>query len=163
MRRTFDYSDSDLKFRTSICINSSKLWNLQTVVYPNFTCARSERQTSLQLLLFGTGFSSYEIKMLIFLNTKKNYAVLGISVYQSLQEYPFNRKIFMSFIILGCSIASHFLYLSYVASSFKEYIECISTTFAIFVICVCFMTMVLNMSKLFRTIEDIENLIDESE
>lgn len=101
--------------------------------------------------------------MLVFRNTKKKYAILGISKHQSFQEYPFNGKISISFILLGCSIASHFLYLYFVASTFKEYIECISTTFAIFVISVCFTTMVFNMSLLFRTIDDIENIIDESE
>lgn len=101
--------------------------------------------------------------MLIFQNTKNNYAILGISLQQSFQQNPFNGKIFISFVLLGCSIASHFLYLFYVASSLKEYIECITTTFAIFVISVCFMTMVFNMSTLFKTIDDIENVIEESE
>lgn len=90
---------------------------------------------------------------------KVNYAILGITAYQSLQPHPFNTKILMAFLMFSLSTTSHLIYIFHVAETFTEYIECITTTSGSFIISVCFATMVFKMTTLFEFIVKVEELI----
>lgn len=102
--------------------------------------------------------------MKIFIFLQRQYAIVGISpTNQFLQKYPFNKKIVLGFLIYGCVIVSQCVYICHVANGFMEYLECacaISTTVIMFV---CFVATVFRKITLFKTIDNIEKLIDTSE
>lgn len=100
--------------------------------------------------------------MKLFNTFKANYAILGITAYQSLQPYPFNIKILMTFLMFSLSTTSHLVYTFYVANTFTEYTECITTTSGSFIISLCFATMVFKMTTLFEFIAKIEELVTMS-
>lgn len=99
----------------------------------------------------------------MFIAFKVNYAILGITAYQSLQPYPFNIKILLAFLMFSLSTTSHLTYIFNVANTFTEYTECITTTSGSFIISVCFATMVFKMTTLFEFISQLEEIVKMSE
>lgn len=100
--------------------------------------------------------------MKVLQNTQNYFAVLGISSEQSKQKFYFNYKILMGLILLGYSLIAHFVYLIDIANTFDKYIECICATIAMVVVTTCLVSMIFGMSTLFKSIDNIEQLIDTS-
>lgn len=102
--------------------------------------------------------------MKIFRAVQKQYAILGVSSsHQPNQKCPLNRRELFCFLIFGCLLVSHFVYLMRVASDFMEYMECLLSTSAGFIASVCFAAVALRKTTLFESIGAIEQLIDTSE
>lgn len=102
--------------------------------------------------------------MKIFKLVQSHYTLLGInSMHQSAQKYPFNGKILIGFLLLGCSVALHFAYIFYVAEGFMDYMVCICSLCASFQITVCFAAFVFKWPLAFETIGNMEKFINSSE
>lgn len=97
--------------------------------------------------------------MKIFQTVQANYKLLGISPTQSSHHFPYNPKIFLSFVNFGLSMASYIMYLIQVAENFKEYIECVTTLSALFIIVVCYGAVVFNIKGTFENIDGMEKVI----
>lgn len=102
-------------------------------------------------------------KMKIFQIVQKNYSWLGISAYQSMQSYPFNGRILLGFFLFASSFIAHFVFIFATANDFMEYVEGICTASACIIICVCFTSIVFQMTAIFKCIYDIERIILKSE
>lgn len=109
--------------------------------------------------------SSIQENMKILKKLQRDYATLGIqdSSNQLPQEFPFNKSVFFGFFLFGYLIVSQILYIYYVASDFMEYIECIGATFASIIVFVCFTAIIYRKTVLFKSIGNMEKLIDTSE
>lgn len=101
--------------------------------------------------------------MKLFETVLKNYAILGISLDQSIQKYPFNIKILMTFTVLCLTIFLHVMHIIYVASNIKERMESITTTSGSLIISIFFVTIVFKMRTVFNCINSFEDIIAMSE
>lgn len=103
--------------------------------------------------------------MKIFQTLQKQYAMVGISRSSNLsnQNYSFNSRTLIGFFIFGWSIFSHFMYIFYVANGFMEYMQGVCTTSASFLIFVGFAAIFFRKATLFKSIVNIEGLIDARE
>lgn len=102
--------------------------------------------------------------MKIFQTVRKHYAILGIicSSNQSLQKYPFTKRVFFGLLSVGCLTISQFMYIFFVANSFMEYMDAICATSVTILIFVCIATIVYKRVLLFEHYDKIEKLIDTS-
>lgn len=101
--------------------------------------------------------------MKIFQRVRKQYAILGISSANRLtQEWPFSGRVFAGFALFACTIIFQLVYLFHVTDGFMEYIESISSTSGTVIIFVCFAAIVFRQATLFKSIGNIEKLIDTS-
>lgn len=101
--------------------------------------------------------------MKIYHTIRKHYEMLGIAPsQQSTQGHAFNTKILCGFLLFGCSMASRFIYIFYVASGFMEYVQCICVTSASIITFTCFSATVFKMTDIFEKLDDIEQLIETS-
>lgn len=102
--------------------------------------------------------------MKIFETIQRHYNSLGISSsHQLIQKYPFNARIFIGFLIFGVNAVSQFIYIVFVASDFMEYMNVICASSGSTIIFVCYAAIVYKKNRLFKTIDNIEQLIDSSE
>lgn len=147
----------NLKLR--LLLNRQDVWIVDIAIVINQITIYKFQKRHLK----GLPTKLYPLKMEIFQAFKENYAILGINAYQSLQPYPFNIKILMTFLMFSLSTTSHLVYIFNVANTFTEYTECITTTSGSFIISLCFATMVFKMTTLFEFIAKIEEIIAMSE
>lgn len=107
---------------------------------------------------------SSQLKVKAFEVVQKHYATIGIISIplQSSQKYPFSVRVFGGFLLFGCSIASHFVYMFYEANNFMEYMDCICATFASIMLFACFAIINSERTLLFESIDKIEKLIESS-
>lgn len=101
--------------------------------------------------------------MKIFQTVLSNYAILGINREQSKQPILSNRKVLMGILIGGLTITSILVYIFDVANSSREYIECVTTLFAVIIIAIYFLAVAFKMSELFENIDCMENAFEMSE
>lgn len=100
----------------------------------------------------------------IFQTVQRQYAILGISSsHQSNRKYPFSERVLFGFLLFGCNIVSHAVYIFHVADGFMEYVECICVTSGSILIYIGFAAIVLGQTAIFETIDKIGKLIDTSE
>lgn len=102
--------------------------------------------------------------MKIFKLVRRHYAILGItsSSNQSDETFTINTRILGGFSVFGYVIVSHILYIIYVTSGFMEYVNSINSTSATIVTSIGFAAIVFRRTKLFESIDNIEQLIDAS-
>lgn len=101
--------------------------------------------------------------MKIFKIIQKQYAILGISsLQQSTQKYQTDRRAIVGFLLFGCNVVSHFVYIFHEANGFMEYMEGVCATSATIMISVSFATMFFKRTLLFKSIDNIEKLIETS-
>lgn len=93
---------------------------------------------------------------------KKKLAILGITLNQSLESHPFNRKISMGSFIFGFSIFSHFAFLLHLADTFMEYTESVYMTCTTISIAVSFLSTIFQMRKSFEIIVGLEKIVKMS-
>lgn len=99
--------------------------------------------------------------MKIFEMIQRNYVTLGVSpLNQWTEKYLFNGRILFGVLLFGYLILSQVAYIFRVASEFTEYVECISTTSASFIILVSFAAIVHRKTTLFECIANMEKLIN---
>lgn len=102
-------------------------------------------------------------RMKIFQMAQENLATVGVSPDLSHQSYPFNRKIFLSFLILSSYITCNLAYTLFVAKSFTEYTQAIYMDSFIALVTLEIAIIVFNVEQLFLFFNDCENLINTSE
>ena len=96
--------------------------------------------------------------MKIFQTIQRNYAILGISPEQLTHpKFLFNGKMLMCFLFSIFYMLSSFAYIFYVATTFEQYIECITTAFGGIIISICIGAVVFKMNKLFEIIKNVED------
>lgn len=101
--------------------------------------------------------------MKVLQTSQKLFAALGFTSKLSTQKYRMNIKLLMGSLWIAAALILCILYLVFVDKTFEKYIESVCTIMAIFVIAICFITMVFEINILIECIDDIENLIETSE
>lgn len=97
--------------------------------------------------------------MKIFRIVQKQYAILGISRTTS-QNGLLDAKLCFGYISIGCNVISQLMYTVYVAEGFVEIMESVCSTSGTVIQFVCFATIASKRALLFKTIDNIEQLID---
>lgn len=96
--------------------------------------------------------------MKIFKILQRQYAILGISPSISLNS--FKKRVLFGFLMFGYLFISGFVYTSYVANDFMEYVECCCALSACVIIFVCYAAVAFRKTILFDGIDNIERFID---
>lgn len=105
-----------------------------------------------------------KVKIKILELVQRHYAILGITPSnQSPQKYSFNRRVFFGFLLFGCVIVLHMMYIFRVANGFMDYIVCICSLSGNTITFICFAAVVFKSNLLFEMIGNMETLIDTSE
>lgn len=102
------------------------------------------------------------IKMRIFECVENDFRIVGISLHQSHQKYPFNMKIVMILLIFVCGIISDIVYLFNETKTFEEFNGSLYEISSAFVVATSFMIFIQNMIKLFRFINGLEAVVNKS-
>lgn len=101
--------------------------------------------------------------MKVFETVRTQYMVMGISpTNQPDRRCPFNERIFAISVSIGCSVISQLWYI-HKANSFVDRMECIGSLSAGIIVFSSFAAIVFRKTKLFKSVGDIEKLIDSSE
>lgn len=100
---------------------------------------------------------------MLFELVQKNFAIMGITLTQSMQVNSFNGRIRFGFILLGMNIFHQYMYILNEAHGFQEYTESIYMASIGTVSFLCFSTVVFKMTRLFELIKKAEELIAKSE
>lgn len=103
-----------------------------------------------------------EEQMQLFQTIQRRFELLGISLHQSMQNSPFNRKIAVTFFIFTLTIASYNVYLFRVAGTFWEYTINIYSNSATSLAVFCYVIVVLKMKKIFAVVGACESIINDS-
>lgn len=101
--------------------------------------------------------------MKILIESQKNLTTLGISSKQLIQNHSYNKRILIGLLVLIMCFVSHCVFISDMASTFMEYVECMYMIAADTMIFVGFGSMVVEIRNLIEYIETTEKIIDESE
>lgn len=101
--------------------------------------------------------------MKLFQTIQNKFAILGISSHQSTQEQPFNQRIILVYLIYGCSCILSNVYLFRKAQTVEEYTNCIYIATATTMLTLFFSIVVYKMPKLFKYIENVENIVERGE
>lgn len=102
--------------------------------------------------------------MKVFKVVQRQYAMLGISSSnQWNQNNLFNERVLFICLIYVYAVGLYTVYIIRVASGFMEYVDCICATSATIMVFISFAAIVFRRNKLFRSIANIEKLIDTSE
>lgn len=135
--------------------------------HDSMTCKRFiiyliETQFSFQLSLsFKDVDSTIKIKM--FQTVLANYAILDISPKQSIRPILLNKKVLMGFLMFSSLSISFVVYFYQISNDFKDYIECVTTMFAVAIMAICFGALVFKATDFFENIACVENTIEMSE
>lgn len=127
---------------------------------------RSKRHFSIHSIIFSKKLKYIKIQrtMKVFRTLKSYYEILGISSsYHSDQRYSLNPKVPIVFVLFGCMIFSHFIYIFRVANDYIEYEESISSTTGCIIVFVGFVSIVFKSHTLFDVIDKMEKFIATSE
>lgn len=104
------------------------------------------------------------IKMKVLETVQMHYTTLGIcSSHQPSQQHSFNERILAGFLMFGCVVVLHFMYIFRVANGFMDHMVCICSLSGNSITFICFVTVVLKSNLLFKIIDNLEMLIDASE
>lgn len=102
--------------------------------------------------------------MKIFQTIQAQYAILGVSSSNhSTRKYMFSTRVLFGFLLIGCTIVSHFLYIFYVANDFMKYVASICVASGTTLTFVSLAAIVFRKAQLFGCIDIIEKFIDTSE
>lgn len=101
--------------------------------------------------------------MHIFQRVQRGFAFVGITAYQSTQRSPFNRRNLATLFSYTLTVISFNVYLVHVAKTFWEYNDNIYTNSASTLTIICYTFLVLNMTILFKIIDDYESIAADSE
>lgn len=101
--------------------------------------------------------------MLLFRIIQTKFGILGVTLAQSMQELPFNRRIILVYFIHGNALASGVTFLLKKANTFEEYTNNIYMTSASAMIMFCYTIVVSRMAKLFEFINEAEKTVDQGE
>lgn len=93
----------------------------------------------------------------------KNLAIVGIRPNLAMQPYPFNAKIFMGFLALGCAIYCTCVYTIYDAKSFAEYTQSIYVCSLLALIVLILLAIIPNAEKMFELIDACDQLVNTSQ
>lgn len=102
-------------------------------------------------------------EMKIFQLTQKNFDSLGVTPKLSLQPYPFNEKILIGFFILGLFFICSLMSTIFESKTFTDYTQSVYLDSLAVVISSVLVILVFNVKKLFKLIDDCENLVNASE
>lgn len=97
--------------------------------------------------------------MKIFRIVQKQYATVGISPPKT-QKGLFDGRLSFGYISIGCNVISQLMYTVYVAEGFVDIMESVCSTSGTVIQFVCFATIASKRALLFKTIDNIEQLID---
>lgn len=99
----------------------------------------------------------------LFRNIQSIFMILGIKPISIEQSYPFNRRIFLGFILTSCGITFILVFVSNEANTFWEYTQS-AYFFSAAIIATFILThVVFRTSKIFEFITNFENVINTSE
>lgn len=102
-------------------------------------------------------------KIKLFRTIQTNFALLGISSHQSVQQCPFNVRNLLTIFSIGFSAISTTINLLYIASSFKEYADSVYVTSSAVLTFVIYLLFVWKMRLIFELVDDLEKTCNESE
>lgn len=106
---------------------------------------------------------SKNVEMKVFQILSRLCATLGITPSnQSQRKFPFSQRTLIGFLLFGWTIASHLIYIFYVASAYMEYVECICTATGSFITFVCYIAIISESNTIFAVINRIEGFIETS-
>lgn len=91
--------------------------------------------------------------MNLFQSAQESFAILGITVDQSMQTNPFNKRILAALLSYTLTVTIYTVFLFHDATTFWEYTDNIYTNSATIAIVLCFTIVVFNMRKLFALLE----------
>lgn len=94
---------------------------------------------------------------------QKYFAMLGISASQSIQKHPFNIQNLAVSCVFGITIIDGTIYIFHVADTFKEYTEAVYFTSTTAINASIFASFVWKMSKMFESVDYLEDIIQKSE
>lgn len=102
--------------------------------------------------------------MKIFELIQKHYGTLGIIFpsNQSLQKYPFIKRVLFGFLLFAYYIVSQCVYTFYMASGFMGYVDSVSSLAGNNIGFISFTTIVLKRRLLFKCIDNMEKLMEIS-
>lgn len=101
--------------------------------------------------------------MKIFQIFQNNVLLLGISRYYSNQKYLLNRRNMSILVIHGAAIASNFVYLYHVATTFNEYADAVYICVAKVDTAAILVIFIMRMRKIFDCLNRLENITNDSE
>lgn len=96
--------------------------------------------------------------MKFFQSTQMNWLILGISSNQ----YPFNRKILMGFLIFISGISLSLLFILRDAKNYMELTNAIYLTAAMFFGAICTINIAFRMADFFEFIQSCERVVNKS-
>lgn len=102
-------------------------------------------------------------KIKIFQTVREYFAIIGINRVLVDQPYPFNRRIFLGFLMFGLAITSLFTFIISQAKTFWEFAQSIYTCSAVILGICCLFILVFRVHILFKFIASFENVINTSE
>lgn len=102
-------------------------------------------------------------KLKVFWSVQKNLATFGVTPELSLQPYPFNSKIFTNFLVLISSIICSLVFEFFEAKTFTELEQSIYLCSLDVLIIFALPIFIFNVEKLFKHINDCEDLVNTSE
>lgn len=99
--------------------------------------------------------------MKIFRTVLTNFAILGIDA----KQIPFlhNSRLLLGFAIIGLNIILCITYVLYVATTLKQYVQCINSTLGSVCGSIWFGLTVFHTPKIFEIIDNTEKMIEISE
>lgn len=100
--------------------------------------------------------------MKLFHSTQESFAILGITLDQSMQNNPFSKRVLAAFSSYILTIALYTVFLFRDANTFWEYTDNIYTNSATMVIVACFIIVVFNMEKCFALIDSCVTVVAKS-
>lgn len=102
------------------------------------------------------------IKMRTFECVEAFFRIIGLSLHQSQQKYPFNVKIVLILFIFVGGIISNVVFLFSETKTFQEFNGSLFEISSLFVVATSFWILTLNMRKLFRFIGSLETIVNKS-
>lgn len=91
--------------------------------------------------------------------TQKGIGVVGLNR----TDHRFNKKTLLVLFVFALCITSQCIYIFQTANDFLEYTDCVYKTGTTVSVAVCYTSLVLYKSKLFKFINGIEKLANDSE
>lgn len=102
-------------------------------------------------------------KVKVFQTIQRQFAILGINSDLIDKPYPFNRRIFIGFLILYSAFSSYLIFIIYEADTFYECAQSIYFSSVVILVAFCLMILLFRVHKLFKLITSVQNVIETSE
>lgn len=99
--------------------------------------------------------------MKLFQSVQENFAVIGVTLDQSMKINPFNERILAALLSYTLNVASYIVFLFHDATTFLEYTYNIYANSATILILICYIIVIFKMKKCFALIDGCANIVAE--